>query len=127
MYVENGLNELKLNETEKVKAILTKALTKDLTDKFRILNGVKYFSSGIFQNYLVFIPAENYIKYFSFTNWINSSKSNGMSEENIGNVTKSDSNLAPNCVDYYVLPDINFNGHCLIQNDISIYKKVINL
>ena len=50
-----------------------------------------------------------------------------MSEENIENVTKSDSNFAPTFVDHHVLPDINFNGHCLIKNNISITKKVINL
>ena len=56
---KNELNEL----LEKVKARSTKGLTKDLIDKFSILNGAKYFSSGIFQNYLVFIPAKKYIKY----------------------------------------------------------------
>ena len=50
---KNELNEL----SKKVKAISTEGLTKDLIDKFIILNGAKYFSSGIFQNYLVFIPA----------------------------------------------------------------------
>ena len=35
-----------------------------------------------------------------------------MSEENIENITKSDSNFAITFVDYHVLPDINFNGHC---------------
>ena len=50
-----------------------------------------------------------------------------MSEENIKNRTKSDSNFAPNFVNHHVLPDINFNGHCLINNNISITKKVINL
>ena len=45
----------------------TKGLTKDLINKFSILNGTKYFSSGTFQNYLVFIPANKYIKYFSGT------------------------------------------------------------
>ena len=53
-------------------------------------------------------------------------KSNGMSEENIENITKSDSNFAPTFVDHHLLPDINFNGHCLINN-ISIPKKVIKL
>ena len=43
--VENGLNEL----SEKVNAISTKGLTKDLINKFSILNGAKYFSSEIFQ------------------------------------------------------------------------------
>ena len=49
-----------------------------------------------------------------------------MSEENIENISKSDSNLAPNFVDYRVLLDINFNGHCLINN-ICTPKKVINI
>ena len=35
---------------------------------------MKYFSSGIFQNYLVFIPDKKYIKYFSGTTRINSWK-----------------------------------------------------
>ena len=30
-----------------------------MINKFGILNGAKYFSPGIFQNYLVFIPAKN--------------------------------------------------------------------
>ena len=45
-----------------------------------------------------------------------------MSEENIENITKSDSNFAPTFVDHHVLPDIIFNGHCLINN-IYIPKK----
>ena len=97
-----------------------------MINKFSILNGAKYFSSGIFQNYLVFMPAKKYIKYFSGTTRINSWKYNGMSEENIENITKSDSNFAPTFVDHHVLPDINFNGHCLINNTY-IPKKVINL
>ena len=98
-----------------------------MIDKFSILDGAKYFSSGIFQNYLAFIPASKYIKYFTGTTRIESWKSNGMSEEGIENTTKSESNFAPTFVDHYVLPDINFNGHCLIKNNISIPKKVINL
>ena len=35
-----------------------KGLTKDLIDKFSILNGIKYFSLAIFQNYLVVTPAQ---------------------------------------------------------------------
>ena len=102
-------------------------MTKDLIDKFSILNGVKYFSSRIFQNYLLFIPANKYIKYFNDTTRIESWKSNGMSKKSIENITKSDSNFAPTFVDDNVLPDINFNGHYLIKNNISIPKKVINL
>ena len=98
-----------------------------MIDKFSILNRAKYFTSGIFQNYLVFIPVRQYIKYFTGTTRIESWKSNGMSEESIENITKSGSNFAPTFVDYHALPDINFNGHCLIKNNISIPKKVINL
>ena len=49
-----------------------------------------------------------------------------MAEENIENITKSDRNFAPTFVDYHLLPNINFNGHCLINN-FSTSKKVINL
>ena len=45
-----------------------------------------------------------------------------MSEENTENATKSDSSTAPNFVDYHVLPDLNFNRHCFI-NDIYVPKK----
>ena len=98
-----------------------------MIDNFSILKGEKYFSSQIFQNYLVFILAIKCIKYFHGTTQIYSWKSNGMSEESIENITKSDSNFAPNFVDHHSLPDINFNGHCLIKNNISILKKVINI
>ena len=54
-----------------------------MINKFSILNEAKYFSSGLFQNYLVFIPAKKYIKYFSGTTWIDFCKSNAMSEKRI--------------------------------------------
>ena len=98
-----------------------------MIDKFSILNGANYFSSGIFQNYLVSIPAKKYIKYFSDTTQIDSWKSNGISEENIENITKSDSNILPTFVDHHLFPDINFNGHCLIKNNNSILRKVRHL
>ena len=46
---------------------LKQGLTKDFINKISIFNEAKYFSSGIFQNYLVFIPAKKHIKYFSCT------------------------------------------------------------
>ena len=55
---ENKLSEL----SEEVKAISTKGLTKDLLNKSSILNGAKYFSSGILQNYLVFISTKSDMK-----------------------------------------------------------------
>ena len=72
---------------KKGKAISTKGLTKDLIDKFSVLNGAKYFSLGIFQNYLVFTPARKYIKCFTSTTRVESWKSNGISEERIKNIT----------------------------------------
>ena len=80
------------------------------------------FSSKIFQNYLAFILANKSIKYFSGTARINLQRPNGMSEESTKNKIKSDSNFAPNFVNHHLLPDINFNGHCLI-NYVSIPKK----
>ena len=49
-----------------------------------------------------------------------------MSEENIENITKSENHFAPTFVDHHLLPDITFDGDCLINN-IFIPKKVINL
>ena len=96
-----------------------------MLNKFSILNGGKYFSSAVFQNCFVFIPATKYIEYFSGTTWIDSWIFNGISEENIENITKSDSYSAATFVNHHVLPDINFNEHCLI-NSIYIPKNVIN-
>ena len=50
-----------------------------------------------------------------------------MPEESIENMTKSDSNFAPTFVEHHLLPDMKFNGHCLINSNISIPKNVINL
>ena len=80
---------------QEVKALSAKVSTKDVIDKFNILNGAKYFSSRIFENYLAFIPAKKCIRYFSGTTRIELWKSNEMSEESIENITKSDSNFAP--------------------------------
>ena len=98
-----------------------------MIDKFGIINAAKCFSLGIFQNYLVFIPAKTYIKYFTSTTQVESLQSNGMSGESLEYITKSDSNFKPTFPDHYLLRGMNFNGHCLIKNNISISKKVINL
>ena len=50
-----------------------------------------------------------------------------MSGESLEYITESDSNFKPTFADHYLLPGMNFNGHCLIKNNISIPKKVINL
>ena len=87
-----------MNYPKKDTVISAKGLTNNLKNKFSILNGTKYIFSRIFQNHLVFIPAEKYINFFSGTTWIDSWKSNGILGENIGNITKSNSNFAPTFV-----------------------------
>ena len=54
-------------------------------------------------------------------------KSNGMTEENIQNIAKSDSNFASTFVEHHILQEIIFNGHCLMKNNIFIPKKITNL
>ena len=82
-----------------------------MINKFSILNGAKYLFLGIFQNYLVFIPAKKYIKYFSDTTRTEPWKSsNRMSGECIENINKSDSNFAPTFFDHHLLPEMNFKG-----------------
>ena len=98
-----------------------------MIDKLSILDGAKCFSSGIFQNYLVLVSAKKYFIYFSGTTRTESWKSSRMSAESIENMSKSESNFSPTFVDHHLLPDINFNGHCLRKNNIYIPKKVINL
>ena len=49
-----------------------------------------------------------------------------MSKENFENITKSSSNFATTFAEHHVLPNINFNKHCLINN-IFIPKRVINI
>ena len=49
-------------------------------NRYKILNGTVCFSSGVFQNNLVFTPAKKYIKYFHATALIHSLKPNGISE-----------------------------------------------
>ena len=73
------------------------------------INDAKCFSSEIFQNYLSFIPAKKYIKYFSDIIRINSWESNKISEENIENITKLYSNFPTTFVNHHLLTNMNFN------------------
>ena len=50
-----------------------------------------------------------------------------MSEKSTEKMTKTESNFAPAFVDHHSLPEINFNGHYLTKNNISIPKNVINI
>ena len=44
-----------------------------------------------------------------------------MSEGNTENITKSNNLFAPTFVNHKILPDVTFNGHCLINNNTSIH------
>ena len=48
-------------------------------------------------------------------------------KKNIENITKSDNNFAPTFVNHDSLPDINFNGHCLINNVYILIKVITQL
>ena len=98
-----------------------------MINKFSIFKGVKSFSPGIFQNYLVLILAKKYIKYFSGTTPIDSRKPNRIPAEKIENIIKSDRNFAPTFIDHHLLAEKAFNGHCLIKISISVPGKAINL
>ena len=97
-----------------------------MVNKFSILNEGKYFSSAIFQNYLIFILAKKYIEHFIGNSLIELWKSNEPTIENAENITKLDSNFASTLVDHHLLQGINFNEQWL-ANKIFIPKRVINL
>ena len=85
-----------------MKARSRKRLTKRLIIKFSILDGAKYFSSGIFQNYLAFMPAKKYFRYFSGTTQLELLKSNEITEGRIKNITKSDGNFGSTFIDHHL-------------------------
>ena len=86
--------------SENIKRISKKGFTKDLINKCSIRNGSYYFYSGVFQNYLVFIAAEKYVKYFMAL--LGLIRGNLMEcLKNIENITKSGSNFAPTLVDHH--------------------------
>ena len=61
--MKKNLNDL----SQKATLISTKDLTKNLANKYNILNGTKYFSSDGLQIYLVFISINKYLPFFSST------------------------------------------------------------
>ena len=67
------------NKTKHLLAISTKELTKDLTNGYKTLDGLKLFSACILQNYLILIPPKKYFRFFNGTTETYLWKSNGMS------------------------------------------------
>ena len=68
----------------------------------------------------MFLSNKKYFKFFTDTSKIFTWKSIGYAEENIENMTTSDSSFAPALINCYPLPDIKFNGNCLINNNNNI-------
>ena len=56
-----------------------------MINKYRILNGAKYFFSDVLQNYLIYISANKYIEFLSGTLEIYSWNTTGISKENTEN------------------------------------------
>ena len=48
---------------EKNEVMSTKGFTKYLLNKYNILNGARYFSSNVLNNFLVFIAAKNILDF----------------------------------------------------------------
>ena len=65
----------------------------------------------------MFLPNKKDFKFFN-TSKTFTWKSMRYAEENIENMTTSNSKLALALINYYPLPDIKFNGDCLINNNI---------
>ena len=94
-----------------------------MINKFSIRNEANFFSSGIFQNYLEFILAKKTLNILvALLGLIR-----GNLIECQKKILKIYCNFAPTFVDHHILPDITFNGHCLIKNNISIPKNVASL
>ena len=102
-----------------------------MINKFSVVNGGKYSSSRIFQNYLVFIPAKNTLDISVALLGLNCGNLMECQEKIFENINKSDSNFASFITsrkfDLHLLPDVNFNGNCLIKNKISIPENAISL
>ena len=84
-------------------------------------------SSGILQNYLVFISVNKYVDFFSGCQTIYSRKSKGMSEEGIKNPPGLNDTFASSLIDYRPLWDVKFGGNCLRKSSTSAHRNVVNL
>ena len=105
--------------------ISRKGFTKDLINRYSILNGAKYFAEDGSQNYLVFQSIPGYVQTFTETNKIFSWRYKGLSKESIK--TPSDNSFTPKLTFIYGEIRIKFKGKCLIQDSITfIHIHVVN-
>ena len=101
-----------------------KQLIKDLINRYKILNGPRYFSAATLQNHLIFLLNKKYFRFFTNSSKVLSWKSIGFSDKNIENATTSDRNFGPTLINYYLLPD---TGHCFINNNNDASLGGVNL
>ena len=66
------------------------------------------------------------MRLFTNTSKVLSWKSKVLSVKSVENITTTDDDFAPTLINYYPLPDIKFNGHCLMNNS-NTSAKIINL
>ena len=107
-----------MNEiSKKIQAISTKVLKKDLINEYKILDGARYFFPGILQNYLMFLSNKKYFRFFTNISQVLLWKSKEFLKESIENIATSDNSFGPTLINYYPLPDIKIDGHCLINKN----------
>ena len=85
----------------KVEAISTKGLTKDLINAYKILNRATYFYSGTLQNHLIYFSYKDNFTFFTNIRKFLSWESIGLSQERVENITKPASNFASYLINYY--------------------------
>ena len=121
---------------------LNRKITKNKSKHLLVeneLNKLKTFDSGYFigkshfeedgtQNYLVFQPLNKYFKVITYTDYVSSCTSKGLSAESIKPPTTSDNNLTPALSYYCNKTRVKFTGSCLKQRKISYtHGKVVNI
>ena len=80
------------------------------------------------QAYLIFQPLYRYFKTITYTNYILSWKSRGLSAESIKPPTKSGNSLTPELSYYDYNIRVKFTGSCLKPPKITYtHKKVVNI
>ena len=111
-----------------MKLVSTKAFTKDLINKYNILNGAKHFSSIGLPNHLQFLSNNKCFDTFSGIHKNYSWKRKIVPKESIKTPPISDNTFAPKVIDCNQLEKVVFNRNCLMQDKIYfIHDSAVNL
>ena len=93
-----------------------KRLTKDLINKYKIVNGAKYLPLGILQTFLVFISANFLVAPQKFFH----GNLRQYQKKVLEILLEQTQNLAPTLINSDPLGNIEFNGQCLVNSNISV-------